>query len=221
MATLPSGPCHLSHLDRSLVWVLSGGTVLNIPVGSTLSLDPVEVLSPQGARLLGMTPAVLADTLPEASAPEPEAEYRPVEVLDVNNIPYATEATFTSQPKETSGSQRAASRNYPFARGRGEVDGALACFDMLSQHFSMPFRKDVIQRILTTQNERMGQLSLPICGSISEMQGLKTQHPLPDSLAGQLCNRLRSLRKSLYLGRSRGGRYSPHPRELCRSLGRR
>ncbi len=175
LATLPSGPCNLSHLDRSLVWVLSGGTVLNIPVGSTLSLDPVEVLSPQGARLLGMTPAVLADTLPEASAPEPEAEYRPVEVLDVNNIPYATEATFTSQPKETSGSQRTTSRNYPFARGRGEVDGALACFDMLSQHFSMPFRKDVIQRILTTQNERMGQLSLPICGSISEMQGLKTQ----------------------------------------------
>jgi ATP-binding cassette subfamily B protein len=46
---------------------------------------------------------------------------------------------------------------------------------MLSQQFSMPFRKDVIRRILANQHERMGQLSLPICGSVSEMMGLKTQ----------------------------------------------
>ncbi|MGF1517081.1 MAG: type I secretion system permease/ATPase [Nodosilinea sp.] len=177
--TLPSGPSDLAQLDPTLVWVLSGGTVLNVPIGSTLGRDrQVEVLSPQGARLLGMTPAVLAETLPEPAMAEPEAEARPVEVLDVNNIPYATEADLTPQAQAGTPGQppgRSSAQNYPFARGRGEVDGALACFDMLSQQFSMPFRRDVIRRILASQHERMGQLSLPICGSVSEMMGLKTQ----------------------------------------------
>ncbi|MBW4485599.1 MAG: peptidase domain-containing ABC transporter [Tildeniella torsiva UHER 1998/13D] len=175
IVTLPTGPNDLTQLDRALVWVLSGGTVLNIPVGSTLALDrPVEILSPQGARVLGMTPAVLAETLPEPAELEPEAVARSVEVLDVNNIPYATEADLVPRA-QPSALEKSPSRSYPFARGRGEVDGALACFDMLSQQFSMPFRKDVIRRILANQHERMGQLSLPICGSVSEMMGLKTQ----------------------------------------------
>ncbi len=177
IVTLPSGPSDLAQLDPTLTWVLSGGTVLNVPIGSTLGRDrQIEVLSPQGARLLGMTPAALAEALPEPAAAEPAAVARPVEVLDVNDIPYATEANLTSQAQDAplgQASERA--RSYPFARGRGEVDGALACFDMLSQHFSMPFRKDVIRRILASQHERMGQLSLPICGSVSEMMGLKTQ----------------------------------------------
>lgn len=175
IVTLPSGLNDLSQLDAALTWVLSGGTVLNIPVGSTLGRDrSVEVLSPQGARVLGMTQAVLAATLP-APVAEPEAVAVPVEVLDVNGIPYATEADFAPRGQDASAAEKSPSRNYPFARGRGEVDGALACFDMLSQHFSMPFRKDVIRRILANQHERMGQLSLPICGSVSEMMGLKTQ----------------------------------------------
>lgn len=46
---------------------------------------------------------------------------------------------------------------------------------MVSQQFKIPFRKDVIRRILTNQQERMGRLSLPVCGSLAEMIGLKTQ----------------------------------------------
>ncbi|PZV08064.1 MAG: type I secretion system permease/ATPase [Leptolyngbya sp.] len=179
IVTLPSGPSDLAQLDPTLTWVLSGGTVLNVPIGSTLGRDrQIEVLSPQGARLLGMTPAALAEALPEPAAAEPEAVARTVEVLDVNNIPYATEANLTPQVQDAPPGQapeRTPSRSYPFARGRGEVDGSLACFDMLSQQFSMPFRRDVIRRILASQHERMGQLSLPICGSVSEMMGLKTQ----------------------------------------------
>ena len=179
IVTLPSGPSDLAQLDPTLTWVLSGGTVLNVPIGSTLGRDrQIEVLSPQGARLLGMTPAALAEALPEPAAAAPEAVARTIEVLDVNNIPYATEANLTPQAQDAPPGQapeRTPSRSYPFARGRGEVDGALACFDMLSQQFSMPFRRDVIRRILASQHERMGQLSLPICGSVSEMMGLKTQ----------------------------------------------
>jgi ABC-type bacteriocin/lantibiotic exporter with double-glycine peptidase domain len=55
------------------------------------------------------------------------------------------------------------------------VEGALACFDMLSQTFHMPFRRDVIRRILSNQHERMGHLSLSVCGAIGEMMGLRSQ----------------------------------------------
>jgi len=183
IVTLPEGKSDLTHLDRARTWVLSGGTMLNVPVGSALSLpDPhgqVEVISPQGARLLGLTAAVLAETL-ESAAPdddEGEAEYRPVEVLDVNGVPYASLHDEAPPPTRdgTPGKGDDSVRKYPFARGRGEVDGTLACFDMVSQYFNMPFRKDVIRRILANQQERMGQLSLPLCGSLGEMMGLKTQ----------------------------------------------
>ena len=43
------------------------------------------------------------------------------------------------------------------------------------KHYNMPFRKDVIRRILSNQHERMGQLSLSVCGAVGEMVGLRTQ----------------------------------------------
>lgn len=180
IVTFPSGLCSLRNLDPALTWILSGGTILNVPVGTALTVDPqatVDVLTPQGARLIGLTPEVLAETFQTDLNPEPEAVHRPVEVLDVNGIPYATDAQITGDDRDTKtpakGDGRA--RGYPYARGRGPVDGALACFDMLSQHFKMPFRRDVIRKILVNQQERMGQLSLPILGGLSEMMGLKTQ----------------------------------------------
>jgi CRP-like cAMP-binding protein len=180
IVTLPNGFSELRHLDPSLTWVLSGGTIINVPVGTALPLNQdnktVEVISPQGARLIGLTPTVLAETfnLPQ---PEEQVEHRPVEVLDPNGIPYATEAQLAGEAPTTSRESKAETRarNYPFARGRGEVDGALACFDMLSQNFHMPFRKDVIKRILGNQHERMGHLSLSVCGAVGEMMGLRSQ----------------------------------------------
>jgi CRP-like cAMP-binding protein len=179
IVTLPNGVSALNQLDPSLTWVLSGGTMLNVPVGTTLptnqGIKTVEVISPHGARLLGLTPTVLAETL---NLPQGEVvEHKPVEVLDANGIPYATEDQLTAISQTTSRDSKAdiRARNYAFARGRGEVEGALACFDMLSQTFHMPFRRDVIRRILSNQHERMGHLSLSVCGAIGEMMGLRSQ----------------------------------------------
>jgi HlyB family type I secretion system ABC transporter len=179
IVTLPEGVSDLSNLDPSLTWVLSGGNVLNLPIGGSLDLDPerptVEVLSPQGARLLGLTSSVLAQTF--QVEPQETVDHVPVEVIGDDGIPYATPEMLQGQG-EASGRderERDRNRNYPFARGRGEVDGSLACFDMLSQTYNMPFRKDVIRRILSNQHERMGQLSLSLCGAVGEMMGLRTQ----------------------------------------------
>ena len=176
LATLPHGISSLDHLDPALTWLISGGNVLNLSVGSTLDLaqqQTIEVLSPQGARLLGLTPEVLAETFEVVAAPDPPAD----SPLDITTIPYATDTPPLTPRGEQNGRDVEAKRDraFPLARGRGDVEGALACFDMLSQYFTMPFRRDVIRRVLANQHERMGQLSLPVCGSISEMMGLKTQ----------------------------------------------
>jgi ATP-binding cassette subfamily B protein len=46
---------------------------------------------------------------------------------------------------------------------------------MLSQHFGMPFRRDMVRRVISNQESRSGNLSLMHCGAISEVMGLSAQ----------------------------------------------
>jgi HlyB family type I secretion system ABC transporter len=55
------------------------------------------------------------------------------------------------------------------------LEVGVACFQMLSKYFGMPFRKEVIKRVLKEQLERSPTLSLPLCGGISELMGLNPQ----------------------------------------------
>lgn len=173
LVSLPQGKSNLSHLDTRLTWVLSGGNVLNLPVGHALRLQEgqnlVEVLNPQGARLIGLTQEVLRATLNPPTRPLEN----PHGTLGAIDVPYAPALSDVSDAQAIEKEQ--ISRKYPFARGRGEMEGAVACFDMLSQVFKTPFRKDVIRRILSNQYERMGQLSLSVCGAVGEMMGLRSQ----------------------------------------------
>lgn len=175
---LPYGKSQLDDLGER-VWFLSSGTVLNHPVGKRLeglqSGHTLEVISPQGARLVGLPisliirevtspdPVDLADT-PTVPAASPDPD------LNLADIPYAPldEAPLDTEP------QRPRS-DYPIVRGRGTLDGTLACLEMVSRYFQMPFRRDVIRKILTNQQDRLGQLSLPLIGKVGEFMGLKTQ----------------------------------------------
>jgi ATP-binding cassette subfamily B protein len=44
---------------------------------------------------------------------------------------------------------------------------------MLSEHLNLPFRRDVVRRIVTSQVQRQGSISLPVCGAIAEVMGLR------------------------------------------------
>lgn len=173
IVNLPQGTANLSNLDCDRTWMLSGGTVINLPVGSLL--DPqdlhrtVEVISPQGGRLIGLSSEAIRQTFEAPPSPTPEAG----ETFDVEAIPYADDNLL--EPEQPESDAASIKRQYPYAKGRGEVENTLACFDMVSQYFQMPFRKDVLRRIINNQYERMGQLSLPVCGAVGEMMGLRTQ----------------------------------------------
>ncbi len=161
---LPSGKTSLSQLDPGLVWLVSGGTLTGFPAGSRIVPDDpssyLEVPRPGSARLLGFWESVL--TLPAAAPIVPT-------VNSWEEIPYASE-----ELPETETNQ-ARPGKYPFVRGRGPLDASLACFAMLSQHLGVPFRRDVVRRVLSNQMQRTGNVSLQTCGAVAELMGLTAQ----------------------------------------------
>jgi len=46
---------------------------------------------------------------------------------------------------------------------------------MLSQYFNIPFRRDMLRRVISTNYEKTGNLSLPFCAAVAELLGLTTQ----------------------------------------------
>lgn len=174
-----SGGQHQLNLDQQHLWLLSGGSASNGSVGRRL--DPTETLQIKRAgtlRLVGLpehiiNPANLSKS--SVIAPVDDDDLVTVEAAaaaEALEIPYApnvqTEDPFVFETESRS-------RKYPYVRGRGPTDAPLACFQMLAQHWRVPFRKDVIRRILKNQLARNGKISLTTCGGIAEMMGLKAQ----------------------------------------------
>jgi len=163
------------NLDREghYTWFVSSGTVINQPMGSRLNLEwagnELDVISPQGARLVGLPD--LPDVMPVLPPVVPHDASLAVAVAESSSaIPYAPEHLPEPEPDATG-----SATDYPFVRGRGDIEGMLACMEMVSQYFGMPFRRDIIRRILTNQSARLGQLSLPLAGKVAEFMGLRTQ----------------------------------------------
>ncbi|MEL6162443.1 MAG: peptidase domain-containing ABC transporter, partial [Cyanobacteria bacterium J06628_3] len=90
-----------------------------------------------------------------------------------DDIPYAP-----NEPPEAERNHKqdyAAAIKYPHVRGSGGVNAILACFQMLSKHLNMPFRKEVIRKVLVNQQKRTGSLSLQQCGAVAQLVGLRPQ----------------------------------------------
>ncbi|ARV60083.1 type I secretion system permease/ATPase [Nostocales cyanobacterium HT-58-2] len=158
----------LEQLDPELVWFVSGGILKDFPVGSRLQLDDVvtylEVQSFGYVRLVGLPRTTLS-----ASASAVRDPFRINPLLE--QIPYAPDHPLQLEKP----SDKKSRPKYPHVRGRGPINATLACFQMLSQHLNMPFRRDVILQILNNQVERTQTLSLQLCGAIAELVGLNTQ----------------------------------------------
>ncbi|MBD2497913.1 peptidase domain-containing ABC transporter [Nostoc sp. FACHB-280] len=150
----------LSHkqLDSKYLWLVSSNFDVEFPVGSRLDIDDVEHWKfNANMRLVGLPKSLFQ----ENPTPTPQV---PAE------IPYATEITVNAE-STTQGKQK----KYPYIRGRGPLDGSLACFAMLSQYFNIPLRRDVLRRVLTKQQEKTGRISLQFCAAAAELMGLTTQ----------------------------------------------
>ncbi|HBL10944.1 MAG TPA: type I secretion system permease/ATPase [Cyanobacteria bacterium UBA11162] len=183
---LQTGQTSVNELDSDWAWFVSGGgTIENFPIGSQInSSGSQQVLQVNGttpARIVGFRQSdllAISNHTPQDVTPA----VTPEEVIitddgqlttDDIDIPYAPD-----RPPELAYDPHATSDKplqYPHFRGRGTLDSALACFQMISKHLNMPFRRDVIRRIMVDQISRTGGLSLPLCGSVADLLGLHAQ----------------------------------------------
>ncbi|MEX0271455.1 peptidase domain-containing ABC transporter [Leptolyngbyaceae cyanobacterium UHCC 1019] len=166
--TLPKGKTPLSQLDPNLLWLLSGGTT-NFTPGDRLD-DPQAVLTidSPSARLIGIPIAAIRPQPLAVSDQELTANSQP----RIAEIPFAPERPTALEDDEETSRRKA---KYPHVKGRGPIDGSLACFQMLSQLWKMPFRRDVMRRALVNQDRRSGSISLQFCGAIAELMGLTAE----------------------------------------------
>ena len=170
-----------NQLDPNYVWLVSGGTVSpelignrfdedeSLPRGSQIRLLGVKenIFSPSEQTLQDTVEDVqqahISEVIPagESSASYDDIPYAP-------NEPPEAESHFNKQ-------DATAAIKYPHVRGSGEVNSILACFHMLSKHLNMPFRKEVIRKVLINQKKRTGSLSLQQCGAVAQLVGLSPQ----------------------------------------------
>ncbi len=94
--------------------------------------------------------------------------------VDPQNIPYFTEPLEPIVP-ESKYSNDTQQIEYPYVAGKDVQDAGIACFSMLSQYYGMPFRRDIIKRVIQENLQRQDHLSLSFCGAVSELIGLNAQ----------------------------------------------
>ncbi len=174
---LPPGKTSFNQLDSESVWFVSGGgTVTNLSPGDRVESDDdrdkIQVIDQNPARLLGIHPSdlILEDSHEIVLAVNDTTSDRDD---DLDIIPYASDEIVPQTAPQTSNSS--SKQKYPFFGGKGELNTAFACFQMVAKHLEMPFRREVVRRILTEQVKRQGTISFQVTAYLAELIGLKAQ----------------------------------------------
>ena len=170
--------------DPERVWLVSGGGAIeDFPVGSRLGFtkdrQTINVTGDTPARLLSIprnkwfsSDRKDADGQEIFSPPPTQSENLPIHI-EWNKEEIQTDEPLpiiTEEEEVTIGK-----KDYPFVAGRTTLEVGVACFQMISKYFGMPFRKEVINRVLSEQLKRTNSFSLPLCGAVSELMGLNPQ----------------------------------------------
>jgi HlyB family type I secretion system ABC transporter len=172
---LAPGKFPISELAPDRSWLVSTGEIVGYPIGSCISPrdcpsdSSLEIRQPQTGRLVGFPLlAVAAETHPDFTSDE--SEFSPTAL----GIPYAPDRPVAG---DSSQSDRSTDRrvNYPIFKGSGAVAGTAACLKMLCKYFQVPFRSEVVDRLLKNQIGSTGTVPLQLCGAIAEMLGINAQ----------------------------------------------
>ncbi len=173
--------------DPNLVWLVSGGAIDEFSVGDRLELtkdrQTITVKGNQPVRLLSIPKAYWFDdqanqgpgsyVFDELGQDEGDIVPRlELDDTDFDDSEGLGEGYTFHGEEETVETEK---KDYPFVRGKTPLEVGVACFQMLSKYFGMPFRREVIKRVLKEQLERTPNLSLPLCGGVSELMGLSPQ----------------------------------------------
>ncbi|MGK7881304.1 MAG: peptidase domain-containing ABC transporter [Crocosphaera sp.] len=178
---LAPGTHNLPPEHQQQLWLVSGGgSIENFAVGNRLSSNngqtSVVVKGPQPARVIILPLLDLEKIKSPTHSPSGQASGDiSLDKVEEEEIPYADVEVVGVAPTPEPSPKETKRKSYPFMKGKTPLGVGSACFQMLSQYFGMPYRRDVIRRILAQQLQRTGTLSLPLCGAITELMGLNSQ----------------------------------------------
>ncbi len=176
---LEPGRIRLADLDPQRSWFVSNGRIEDFPIGSAIepyAYSPdklLEIVKPDRARLVGVPLLEVYDAITgelSSSFATETSSFAPTQL----GIPYAPDVPVAV---ETTGDRPQQQRKvkYPIFKGRGPLDGSIACFKMLCKYMQVPFRPDVVGRLLKNQINSTGSAPLQLCGAIAEMLGINSQ----------------------------------------------
>jgi HlyB family type I secretion system ABC transporter len=153
-----------------------GGQLPNSPyaIGDRLEIDSNR--HSQKLRPIGISPDILQvpPPLDLDSIVDIDSEIIVPDSFNLNigppqNIPYAPDLPLARvAPKQDRG-------RYPLVRGKGQIDGTVACFEMLTNQFKIPFRRDSVRKVVAHHFEQTGGVSLQFCGAVADFLGLQGQ----------------------------------------------
>jgi ATP-binding cassette, subfamily B, bacterial HlyB/CyaB len=168
------GKLLVSELDPDRSWLVSTGEIVDHPIGSCISprdYPPhavLEIRKPLSVRLVGLPLLAVADET-NLDFTADISEFSPTAL----GIPYAPDRAGAGDlPPTDLPTQRV---NYPIFKGRGSLAGTTAGLKMLCKYLQVPFRSEVVDRILKNQIKSTGTIPLQLCGSIAEMLGINAQ----------------------------------------------
>jgi HlyB family type I secretion system ABC transporter len=184
---LAPGKLRVADLNSERSWLVSNGEINGYPVGSCI--DPndypdsavLEIAKPALARLVGVPLLSGIDANSDEYSSD-ISEFSPTQL----GIPYAPDRPVAGDVTEND-SQLKQRTNYPIFKGRGALAGTTACFKMLCKYFRVPFRSDVVGRLLKNQISSTGSVPLQLCGAIAELLGINSQLvKIPTTAIGKL-----------------------------------
>jgi HlyB family type I secretion system ABC transporter len=168
-------PAALSNWDWFIASQSSAQSAEMFKIGDRVDLATFP--SRTKLRLLGLAPEILQVPTPQESIDraidiDAETVFSGTTDLTVAKpplIPYAPDLPLAlNQPAQSR-------QKYQIVRGKGQIDGSVACFEMLANQFKIPFRRDAVRKLIAHHVEQSGGISLQFCGAVADFLGLQGQ----------------------------------------------
>jgi ATP-binding cassette, subfamily B, bacterial HlyB/CyaB len=166
---LTLSPYQKAPLLEDQAWFLSSGSLDDFALGDRI-LNPKKA-GQSGARLIGLPSHYLTSLNLQKETI--------TDTPNTDELPFAPDIIVSPQ-KETA-------QRYPIVRGHGQIDATLACLQMVAQSLSVPFRREMVKRILENHLRSDQSISLQFCGAVAESLGLTSQMiHLPAASVGRI-----------------------------------
>ena len=158
-------------------YLVSSSNIKNHALGSVIeNLDGLEIMGKLPARLIEM-PTIWPPTINQSTSKDKDQN------LDDHNEKNKKVEYLQKEALEDWYGRMRDDGSYPHLKGKGALEEPFSCLRMLARHFDLPFRKDVIQRILNNQLQTGNEsiIKLQTLAAILDILGLRASGLQPNS----------------------------------------